>query len=153
MKIEQRYFYRRACQKEPVLPGLQVHTIAPASFGLVSYMGFEEMIPAGAPLLCCKRSTLRTIFDHIDSDIFTVAYQHTPRHPFQEIQRVTLKNIRKGQAKDVKLFATMTIDRTLTGFLHLRDPYTKSEVSITFDARVPPPKPLLLGNRAHDDLD
>lgn len=109
-------------------------------------MGFEEIISAGAPLPCRKKTTLHTIFDYIDKDTFTVAYRHSPRDAFEELNHLTLQNMRKGQANDAKLYATMTIDRTLTGLLHIRDPHTRSEASITFDARVPPPKALLLGN-------
>lgn len=109
-------------------------------------MGFDEMIPVGVPLPYRRKASLRTMFDNIDSDKFTLAYRHSPRHSFEVINTITLENIRKGQAKDAILYATMSIDSTLNGLLHLRDPYTKSEASLTFDARVPPPTPLLLGN-------
>lgn len=140
------HLYTQTCVTTPILLGLPVHDRSPAAFGLVSYMGFDEMIPADAPLPYCKKSTLRTVFDYVESDNFAVAYRYCPRDAFQEIGRITLTNIHRGEAKDVKLYARMTIDRTLTGLLHIRDPYTRSEVSLTFDARVPPPKDLLLSD-------
>ncbi|KAM6514113.1 hypothetical protein FALCPG4_015275 [Fusarium falciforme] len=133
--------------KPNLLEGVQVQSVSPASFGFVSYTGFEEVIPAGAPLPHRKSIVLRTVFDHIHRDAFPVAYRHSPRDAFVEIGRVTLTNIRSGQAKEAKLHATMEIDKTLRGFFHLMDPHTRSKASIRFDARVPPPRPLVLESR------
>ena len=44
--------------------------------------------------------------------------------------------MRKAKAKQTITHATIEIDKTLNGRLSVRDPYTKSEASITFDARV-----------------
>lgn len=61
-------------------------------------------------------------------------FRLSPRDAHVEMKVVIHKNIRQAKAADTISHAIMEIDKTLRGHLFVRDPYTKSEVTITFDA-------------------
>lgn len=134
--------------KSTSLAGAQIHNFTPASYGFISYYGYEEVIPAGTPLPHRRSIRLSTMFDYIHHDTFPVAYRHNSWDGFSELSRVTLTNIQCQPASITKLCATMEIDQTLRGTFHVRDRRTKSEASVQFDARVPPPEPLRLAVHA-----
>lgn len=147
--IPQTVFRRRDLHssyhsKSTSVEGVQVYNTSPASYGFVSYAGYQEIIPVGTSLPHKRSIILNTAFDYIQADTFPVAYQHNLWDGFSEISRVTLTNIRSQPADITKLYATMKIDQTLKGSFHVRDPSTKSEATVQFDARVPPPRPLRL---------
>jgi hypothetical protein len=96
------------------------------------------MLPAGRRLPAKKKVTLEgTTFDHTQTGISKVVCRYSPLDVHVEIASVTLTKICKALAKDTIKQATMEIDSTLNGYFHVRDPFTGSEASIEFDARVP----------------
>lgn len=76
--------------------------------------------------------------NYVQTGVFQVVYRHSALHPHVDIASITLPNIRQALAKDVTIHATMEIDESLNGRFHVRDPFTESEASMEFDARVPP---------------
>ncbi len=118
----------------------------PATFGLISWSGFEEMLLRGARLPARKKITLYGIFDYVRTSEIQVVYRHSPLHTHTEIASVTLLNIRQALAKDTFIHATMEIDNSLNGRFHVCDPFTESEAWTEFDARVPPEHGHLVGN-------
>ena len=130
---------------------MQSYEASPTSFGLITFDGYDEMIPAGTPLPTRKKISLEgSIYDYFDEETFTVAYRYSPRDAQVEVGRATLTNIRKARAKETKLDAWMEIDRTLKGLFHVRDPFTRSEASVTFDARVEPANGKMLSANTSD---
>ena len=136
------------------LAWVQVHDASPASYGLHTWSGYEEMIQLGEPLPTRKRMTLEgSVFDYYDHDTFAVSYRHSPRDSPVGIKTVDLVNMRKAKAKQTITHAIMEIDKTLNGRLSVGDPYTKSEASITFDAGVACQREgLMLGNGMSEAL-
>jgi hypothetical protein len=125
----------------------------PATFGLILWSGFEEMLLKGAQLPAKKEMALHGVFDSVRTGVFQVVYRHSPLHTHMEIASVTLPNIRRALAKDTLIHATMEIDNSLNGRFHVRDPFTKSEAWTEFDARVPPEHGQdLLGNGGAEQL-
>lgn len=136
------------------LAWVQVHDASPASYGLQTWSGYEEMVRVGEPLPTRKRMTLEgSVFDYYDHDTFAVAYRCSPRDAPVGIKTLDLVNMRKAKAKQTITHAIMEIDKTLTGRLSVEDPYTKSEASITFDAGVARQREgLVLGNGMSEAL-
>lgn len=118
---------------------VQSFEASPTSFGLITFDGYDEMIPAGTLLPARKKISLEgSIYDFFDKETFTVAYRHSPRDAHREIGSVSLTGIRKARAKETKLDAWIEVDSTLKGVFHARDPHTGSEASVAFEARVEP---------------
>ena len=82
------------------LPAPQTPERLPATFGLILWSGFEEMLLKGARLPARKEITLYGIFDYIRTSEIQVVYRHSLLHTHTEIAPVNLRNICQALAKD-----------------------------------------------------
>lgn len=92
------------------------------------------MIPSKAALPCEKTTLLENALDYIKQETFRVRYRRSILEAPVEIARVEWNGMRFGKAGVAKLRATMRIGRDLVGNFRVHDVYTKSVVSVDFDA-------------------
>lgn len=119
------------------LSWVQSFESSPVAFGLITFDGFDEIIPVKAALPTRVQFLLQgTFVDYFHTAPITLAYRGTPRDAYVQVGSATLHGIRKALARDTILRAEVSVDRALNGHLTCWDPFTKSEASLTFNMQL-----------------
>jgi len=122
--------------KETSLAWIQLHEQSPASYGIWTASGYEEVIPRGAPLPCNQTEKFETADDYFRNGAFPIFYRQSIMDVPRKIQTLDLMGIRYGKKGVAKIKATMTLAKDLTGSLTVKDTYTRNSASAVFDGGV-----------------
>jgi hypothetical protein len=94
------------------------------------------MIPAGTLLPAKKTATLENLEANIHRGDFSVQYRQTPRDVPVDIISVPLENLRRAEKRKTNVKVILEVDKTLVGTFTAWDTYTRSRISVGFDAGV-----------------
>lgn len=92
------------------------------------------MIPQGALLPYKKTETFESIFDYFGHETFTVCYRHSTQDAPSNIAKVELSDLWVAKKGITKVKAKLRVQKDPVGFFAVKNTFTKSKKSITFDA-------------------
>ena len=111
-----------------------IHDEAPASYGVIGYDGWVELIPRDTLLPFRKTITMYSALDYTREGTFSIAGRLNMLERPKEIRsEVCLKDIRLGKAGQAKIKITMRLAKDLTGSLTAWDVWTRDTVTVDFD--------------------
>jgi hypothetical protein len=119
--------------KETALAWVQLHDETPASFGINTWGGYLEMIPAKVPLPYKKTTKLVNALDSCHHMPFSILYRHSMLDLPVKLHGLDLAGIRVAKKEGTEMKATMTMAKNLIGSLSVYDTYTRSAASVVFD--------------------
>ena len=117
------------------LSWVQLHDESPTSYGILTWMGYHELIAHKTPLPYEKTNVFESVLDYFDHDTFTVCYRHSARDAPSNLATFELSGLHVAKRGRSKIRTTLRIGKELLGFFAVEDTFTKSKKSVTFDAK------------------
>ena len=137
LMLNRLIYSRKAAVKtndQTSLAWVQLHDQSPASYGILIWSGYHEMISQGASLPHDKTEIFESILDYFDHETFTVSYRHSAQDAPVNIAKVELSGLRVAKIGVTKVRTMLRVEKNLVGRFAVEDTFTKSKKSVTFDA-------------------